>query len=384
MVVQEFVQPKVSGVAFVRWLGAEIEWVEGHLEELLAGKEQGQRMTLSKMRGEWQDIPSTFAGFPHDLSLDKLQEFLRQCIRLFHYVQADIEWAWDGKQFHLFQIRPITAYNWRRCITSANLDEILPKQVSRLMEHAQRWAAPHIGKVMGRWDPEIFRENEPFSVLYEDASYINSDLFLARFSDWGLPSMMYGKEIGGAVPHLPFRFVKALRSFPVFVKMGFACRGGIKEIAPALAQFDTELTHLIERNSPDMENELVSWFDRYYLFIVRSNILINTAISTSLFGGIFRRKTAYDTLKQEILPHRLVFESDPATPRSQETPLPLQPLPQWPGVARMMHRLGIPGLRDLYIEIREWFRDNNMRLFHRLHLALEGSEWLERYPSTRE
>ncbi|MEM9721183.1 MAG: PEP-utilizing enzyme, partial [Bacteroidota bacterium] len=283
--------------------------------------------------------------------------------------------------------RPISSYLWRRCLTSANLDEILPKQVSKLMEHAQRLAAPHIGKVMGRWDSQIFRDNEPFSVLYENASYINSDLFLARFADWGLPSQMYAKEIGGAVPKLPFRLIRAIRAFPTFLKMGFASRKGLKAIAPKLAKFDRELDRILasgQRSAERRESDLVNWFVRYYLFIVRSNILINTAISTSLFGGIFSRKTAYDSLKQGELPHRLMYESDPATPREDPNPLSLTPAPQWPFVANMMHQLGVPGLRDLYIELREWFRDNNMRLFHRLHLALKDSAWFDLHPAERK
>ena len=308
IVVQEFVSPKVSGVAFVRWQSAEIEWVEGHLEALLSGKERGNRLLISKMGGEWEEIPAHFSDFPHGLPLKNLLAFFENCVRLFHYAHVDIEWAWDGRQLYLFQVRPIASYLWRRCLTSANLDEILPKQVSKLMEHAQRQAAPHIGKVMGRWDSHIFRDNEPFTVLYENASYINSDLFLTRFADWGLPSQMYAKEIGGAVPRLVFRPLRAIRSFSTFLKMGFKSRGGLKEIAPKLEEFEQELNEICERSqlSDDRrEGDLVNWFVRYYLFIVRSNILINTAISTSLFGGIFKRKTAYDSLKQVALPHRL-------------------------------------------------------------------------------
>ena len=44
--IQEFIQPKRSGVAFVRWISAEIEWVDGHLEKLLEGTQTGNRLYL--------------------------------------------------------------------------------------------------------------------------------------------------------------------------------------------------------------------------------------------------------------------------------------------------------------------------------------------------
>ncbi|HEX2898432.1 MAG TPA: alpha/beta fold hydrolase, partial [Bacteroidia bacterium] len=237
-VVQEFIEPKISGVAFVRWVSAEIEWVEGHLEGLVSGTLDPKRVTLSKLGGDWQvglseesslsahpDEDRSLSAHPdeerslsahsneesslsahsktlggadkqrssqnspmeadkqrssqqHGPFLHDLWAFLQECIRTFHYAHSDIEWAWDGNQFWMLQIRPVTAYNWRRSLSSANLDEILPAQVSRLMEHAQRRASLSIGRLYGLWDKRNLRDNEPFTQLSEDASYLNLDLFL--------------------------------------------------------------------------------------------------------------------------------------------------------------------------------------------------------------
>lgn len=385
VVIQEFVQPLVSGVAFVRHISAEIEWVEGHLEALLEGKQPGNRLICSKMGGEWTTPASR--ELAAGLRTQQLEAFLQRCIRAFHYVHADIEWAWDGQQFHLLQLRPVTAYGWRRCLTSANLDEILPRQVSRAMEHAQRLAAPYIGTVISRWDPRVLNDNEPFSVTYADASYINSDLFLSRFCDWGLPSSMYAGEIGGAVPALPFRLGRFVRSLPRFLRMGFATRRSLDQIEPQLTSFVDELDRLYReeavRDTEAQEAALMRWFVRYYLFIVRTNILINSAISSS-FGSFFGKgDTVYQNLDHKASPHRLPYESDPATPRPGQEPLPLTAFPTWNAAIRLLHRLGMPGLRGKYTEVREWFRDNNMRLFYRLHHELKDSAWLEPYPSQR-
>jgi pimeloyl-ACP methyl ester carboxylesterase len=377
VVVQEFVHPQISGVAFTRSLAAEVELVEGHLEALLSGKIPARSFILSKMSADWAlapnaDMQALFQKY--GFSTKALWDFLQQCIKAFHYQASDIEWAWNAQGFHLLQIRPVTQYLWRRNLTSANLDEILPAQVSRLMEHAQRHAAQSIGQIYALWDTRVLNDNEPFTSIADDnASYINSDLFLARFQDWGLPSSLYAREIGGAVPHLPFHLGKALRSIPIFLKMQSRSRAALPAIAKGLQGFANELAQLQSQKSS--EERFVNFFERYYIFIVQSNILINNCISTSFGRFLGKRSTVYEQLAQAgHSPHRIAYESDPATPRQGHSPA-LQDFPQWPWLIRWAHRLLLPGLLSYYFEVREWFRDNNMRLFHQLHLALQGSQW---------
>lgn len=385
VVVQEFVEPAVSGVAFVRHLSAEVELVRGHLEEFISGREQPLRTVISRLPGAWkqdlslpEDINST--GF----SLDGLWKFLQVSIKAFHYAHSDIEWAWDGRRFHLLQLRPVTAYDWRRSLTSANLDEILPRKVSRLMEHAQRRASAAIPRVYARWDSRVLNDNEPFTVPWQDASYINNDVFLSRFHDWGLPSRMYAEEIGGSAPKMPFRIGRFLSNLPRFIRMGFVARKSIAGIPAQYRAFEKELEQITCKTSgQEREDALAQWFVRFYVFIVRHNMLINASVS-SAFGNFFKPPaTIYQSLSGTESPHRLQYESDPATPRSSSIAQPLNDLPRWPGMIRFLHRLGMPGLRGYYIQVREWFRDNNMRLFHRLHLALRGSDWFEMYPGER-
>lgn len=385
VVIQEFVEPLVSGVAFVRHISAEIEWVEGHLENLLEGTRSGNRLIVSKMGGEWE--LASDRQLAAGLTRQRLEAFLQAAIRRFHYVHADIEWAWDGKELYLLQLRPVTAYGWRRCLTSANLDEILPPQVSRAMEEGQRHAAPYIGTVMSRWDTRVLNDNEPFTATYADASYINSDVFLSRFRDWGLPSSMYAQEIGGAVPHVPFRLGRFLRNLPRFVKMGFVTRAALDQVEPGLQRFVREFDGLVKQyataDTAVREAALMRWFVRYYVFIVRTNILINSAISSS-FGSFWGKgKTVYQGMDHADSPHRLPFESDPATPRPDREALPVADFPQWSAFIRLLHRLGMPGLRGKYTEVREWFRDNNMRLFHRFHRNMKGSDGFELHPGDR-
>lgn len=390
--VQEFIEPKISGVAFVRGISAEIEMVHGHLEELVSGTLDPTRFVASKLGGEWGErkfSANEMSQIPGDTPAfrNNLWAFLNQAIAAFHFVPSDIEWAYDGQTFHLLQLRPVTTYHWRRVLTSANLDEILPKQVSRLMEHAQRQASVSISRLYALWDPATLDANEAFSVVHEGASYINVDLFLARFKSWGLPSKLLAREIGGAVPEFGFNPGRFLLNVPRFLKMQGVIRRELRRTGKRLTEFEAEFDQILKRPPQVQEPDLVHWFTRFYVFIVRQNMVINACLSAA--GGKFlgKGKTVYHTMQDQQSPHRLTWESDPATPREEVDPklLRVQPFPadNWPAAIRFTHGLRAPGLGGYYFEIREWFRDNNMRLFHRLHLALRGSEWLEKHPGTR-
>ena len=381
VVVQKFVEARYSGVAFVRNISAEVEMVEGDLEQLVDGTSKPLRFILTKMNRPWH--PSATPSVP-DFPFSALQKFLNNCIAAFHYMPADIEWAWDGQSFFLLQTRPVTTYPWRRCLTSANIDELLPARVSRVMEHAQQKAALSISRAYSLWDTRSLEDAEPFTVTYEGASYINMDNFLSRFRDWGLPSQLIAREIGGTLPLVPFHLLHFLRSIPLFLRMLWKSRAHLPEVAKGLQQYRQELDHLEKIPDPQRREEyLVNWLTRFYVFIVQSNIIINAAISSAGGGWIGNRKTVYQDYGNNRSPHRLPYESDPATPREAGADVNLRPLPQWPATIKWLHRLGFPGLRAYYIEVREWFRDNNMRLFYRLHFALQESTWLEDHPHPR-
>ncbi len=375
VVVQQFVEARYAGVAFVRNVAAEVEMVAGDLEKLVGGTVEPIRFTLTKMDCPWKP---TAHRLPADFPEKRLNQFLKKCIAAFHYMPADIEWAWDGSQFYLLQTRPVTAYAWRRCLTSANIDELLPTRVSRIMEYAQQRAALSISRAYSLWDGRSLEDAEPFTVPYEGASYINMDNFLSRFHDWGLPSRLIAREIGGALPPVPFRLVHFLHSVPVFLKMLWKSRAYLPQVESGLQQFEREFSQLETiADEQDQAEQLVRWLCRYYVFIVQSNIIINAAISSAGGAWLGSRSTVYREYEHQRSPHRLPYESDPATPRQPGADVPLQSLPHWPALIRLLHRIGFPGLRAYYTEVREWFRDNNMRLFYRLHFALAASDWLK-------
>ncbi|WNW11382.1 PEP-utilizing enzyme [Pseudomonas sp. DTU_2021_1001937_2_SI_NGA_ILE_001] len=379
VVVQRFIEPRVSGIGFVRHLAVELEWVEGHLAALADGLVSPQRAVLSRLGEAWSS-----GQFPtvHGLTQARLWDFLQGVLRVFHYVPGDVEWAWDGQQLWLLQYRPISDYGWRRHLTAANIAEILPPQPSRFVEYGQRRAAASIPAIMARWDTRVLQDNEPFTAVYDGASYINNDLFLARLADWGIPSSQYAGEVGGAAPHLPLRPWRVLRSLPVFLRMQRIARGQLPRLERQLRRFDRELAQLVEQGASGQQ--LADWFSRFYVFVVQGNLCIATALASSGGDRLGRPPTAYGSL--DDCPHRLPWETDPGTPRPPLTDLPLQAFPSWPRLIRLAHAAGLPGMRGYYLQVREWYRDNLMRVFFRLHHAMPEAErghWFAAHPHVR-
>ncbi|WP_043649941.1 PEP-utilizing enzyme [Chitinilyticum litopenaei] len=371
VVVQRMIEPTLSGVGFARGLAAEIEWVNGHLSALVDGRVQPQRLRFSKLGGEWGERPSrrVLAGA---LSERALWDFLQAVVRCFHGQALDIEWAWDGRQLWLLQARPVTRYGWQRWLTNANIGEILPPQPSRLIEAAQRQAAASIPQVYARWDARALDDAEPFTALHADASYINAELFLARLADWGIPGDALAREIGGSVPDLPARPWRWPRALPVLLRMLFASRRALDGLDAGLARWQAELDALIASPLSDeaQAKRLANWLMRFYTWLVQQNLCIGAAIASS--GGAWLGRPQTQT--EQRGPHRLPWESDPATPRPAVAAPSLAALPRWSWPLRLAHRLGLPGMRGYYLQTREQFRDRLMLLFFRLHHAFPASQ----------
>lgn len=379
VVVQRFIDPVLSGIAFVRHLAVELEWVEGHLESLADGHASPQRAVLSRLGAAWED--GHFAT-TQGLSAQALWDFLQGVLKVFHYVPGDVEWAWNGQQLWLLQYRPISDYGWRRHLTAANIAEILPPQPSRFVEYGQRRAAASIPAIMARWDARVLQDNEPFTAVFGGASYINNDLFLARLADWGISAASYAGEVGGATPALPWRPLRLLRSLPRLLRMQRIARGHLLGLERGLERFDHELAQLKAAGADGQQ--LADWFSRFYVFVVQGNLCIATALASSGGALLGRPPTAYGDLDNS--PHRLPWETDPGTPRPPACELPLQTLPAWPAAIRLAHHLGLPGLRGYYLQVREWYRDNLMRIFFRLHHAVpeaDRSHWFAPHEDRR-
>lgn len=386
VILQRFIQPKVSGVAFVRPLSAEIEWVPGHLNSLVQGQETPQRAVLSKLGGPWQDLANDLSTYGMDLIA--CWRFLQSVVDTFHQAHLDIEWAWDGERFYLFQLRPVTEYTWRRSLTGANISEILPASPSRLVEHIQRQASFSIPRIYALWDKNVLQDNEPFTCTYDNASYINTDAFLARLHQWGLPGKWYTQMIGGTAPELKMNVIRFINSVPVFIQMSRTSRRTLLSVYRQLDVYSAELDTVLAGAGDSRREKLINWFLRFYVFVVQTNMVINAAIATSLGNWFNRPVTAYRVFSKKVSNHRVMYETDPASPREPGTVEKFKPPEPAGWLDHWLDYLGLPGNANRYIELREWFRDSYTRLYHKLHFGLleyelDDPRWFEHHAHPR-
>jgi hypothetical protein len=310
----------------------------------------------------------------------QLKQILDRTLKAFHYMPLDVEWLFDGKHCIIVQARPVTTYAWRRVLTSANLDELLPSQVSRLMETMQREASLAIGRAYASWDPRCLEDHEPFTVVFDQASYINLDLFLSRFAQWGLPSSLLAREIGSSVPYIPFRLVSFLRSIPIFLKMLRKSRSTMSRLGAEVQDW-----HQFWVSLPEEEWDtkyLTAHLRRYYTFIVRRNIHINAALSSDPFSGFGATRSIYGHHENPYW--RMEYESDPATWRGEQKPTPPPAsFPRWNRLQKLAHRIGLPGMGGKYLEVREWFRDENMKIFYHIHFQTIDPQLFQQHVGNR-
>ncbi len=108
VIVQEMVDPIVSGVAFSRnpvtgLSDIVVEAIEGRGDTLLQNGADPLRWTYRN--GGFTERPEQPPD-KDDLALEVVAETARLAAR---YGPADLEWVWDGAAVHVVQIRPITA-----------------------------------------------------------------------------------------------------------------------------------------------------------------------------------------------------------------------------------------------------------------------------------
>jgi len=369
VIIQEYISVKTSGVAFVRSQSIELEWLNSRHDTVTAGRRTPHQLSLS-----WPFKCASLSNGTNsepEFDLGECITFLRDISLKFHFMPVDIEWGWNGRHFFLFQVRPISVFSWKRLLSSANIDELLPDQPSMLMEQTQRLASYAIPQIYALWDKRILELNEPFTATYNDASYLNLDIYLYCLHQWGLPSRLLSKNIGAPVPNTVFNLIRLFKSVPVFFRMLLNSRRAIRLIKTNIKAFNCDLTDIENLAVSQQLAALQAWFLRLYVYVVQTNLLLNAAIMSSLGNWTGRNMQAYAGFNGE---HRVNYESDPASPRTtaqNDAPLfqSYRKLPRT--LDRLFDALLLPGNQAYFIEQREIFRDTYTRLYFRLHILVK-------------
>jgi phosphoenolpyruvate synthase/pyruvate phosphate dikinase len=110
VIVQEWIEPRVSGVAFSHHPTKDmpevmlVDAVRGSNEGLMSGSVEGSRAFL------WPDSSLVPDAYPlPKQALTELRDLVQRIATLFGQ-PVDVEWGWDGRKLWIFQARPITRF----------------------------------------------------------------------------------------------------------------------------------------------------------------------------------------------------------------------------------------------------------------------------------
>lgn len=220
VLIMQMVKPEVAGVAFTERNFEDdlVNYTSGTGDALLRGSINGEIITLPKIRSS--DLSAVRPGT--EPWQRRLARVLKDVRRVFGDHDWDVEWADDGQQCWVLQIRPVTAAPMRdELFTTANLKEILPEIPSPLMCSIIESNAFSIFDFYHRIDKGL-PAGRPFFRLFAGRPYMNLSLLTDMMRRWGLPTGLVSKSLGGdeglSLPHRPLRI---LRNLPVFFRLAW-------------------------------------------------------------------------------------------------------------------------------------------------------------------
>lgn len=124
VIVQEMIEPEYAGVMFTAapndLSSPLIEYVKGHCEKLVSGKETPKSVSLP------------YTGNNKPVFLDQLDSEAQKILKIYNEHQ-DIEWAYKNKEVFIVQSRPITTIKEQFFWSSTNINENYPNKLSPLL-----------------------------------------------------------------------------------------------------------------------------------------------------------------------------------------------------------------------------------------------------------
>ena len=196
----------------------EDDWLnvsEGFADKLLAGQERGEQYALARVR--------FFEKASADDWQARVQHLLRRVRQVFGDKPWDVEWADDGEQCYLLQVRPITrAVRRNDVFTIANHKEILPQLPSRFMASVIEACAPDLFAYYRAFDRSL-PQSRHFIELFRWRPYINLSLMTDMMRHFGLPTRLVTDSIGGGLSDdVGARPLRMLRKSGVLLRLGLA------------------------------------------------------------------------------------------------------------------------------------------------------------------
>ncbi len=158
----------VKGKSYTRTLSSDIEWEEPGINN--SDKKKSSRSIISSLGWQWEKHWNVYTeAAPFGLMLSMLNEFLIECIRIFHYRPMYIEWAWDGEEYSLTNIYPADDYRFLRAVGNEIESEV----------------GNDIWNILSLLDRNIMRLNEPYLIQNRN-SHLNLDALYACANELGI------------------------------------------------------------------------------------------------------------------------------------------------------------------------------------------------------
>ncbi len=363
----QMVQARHAGVAFTEQEHEDdlVNVVDGLADRLVSGAVPGETLLLPKLR-RWEAPPGAANLVPPAPFARRLQLLLRDIRRVFGAGDWDIEWADDGEQCWLIQMRPVTRPTRRNeAFTLANHKEILPELPSRFMASLVESCADRLFANYRRFDPGL-PAHRPFIESFLGRPYINLSLLSEMMRVFGLPTRLVTDSIGGETDRVTgANLPRLLRKAPVLARMGVAqltaveatrrrigeilnhaqepgdtfsecvetlawlytaLVGGMMSLAAAMSGPLAVLRALgvLEEHSSRLRSVATAIFDD--LTPMRTLVRADPALLAAVARGEVPRDPRFQSAWRYYLKrhgHRGVFESDIARPRFREQPAPL-------------------------------------------------------------
>jgi phosphohistidine swiveling domain-containing protein len=198
VVVQRMVDAEAAGVAFsvdpaTGQRCVVIEAVRGLGEALVQGLAEPDRYLVDE-RGVLAKVRCADADRPilQDAQILQLAETAREVAGRARAPQ-DIEWAWDGKAFHLLQCRPITSLVGRRIYSNRMVSDMSPGLVKPLVYSTKTVAMA--SNVFGQLFTQLIGPNDiDFATLVKrihSRIYTDITLLSELFEQIGMPANFF-------------------------------------------------------------------------------------------------------------------------------------------------------------------------------------------------
>lgn len=159
----------VKGKAYTRTLSSDIEWDEPNVND--PDKRVSSRSIISVLGWQWEKHWNVYTEeAPFGLMLSVLNEFLIECIRIFHYRPMCIEWSWNGEEYFISKIKPADEFSFSRTVKENSFSE----------------AGNEVWSIFALFNRNVMMLNEPVNIMFNKSMNTNLDVFYYCCKDLGL------------------------------------------------------------------------------------------------------------------------------------------------------------------------------------------------------